>query len=93
MGEIQIHTITFDEGGMSIQYIEIPEDVRVKGQVVKTHVLTLSAAHPDYREDTESLHTRATKALRNALQDFSVSEPHIPEPDENEDDDETGMGE
>lgn len=92
MGEVQIHTISFDDGGMSIQYIEIPEGIRVKGQLVQTHVLTLSAAHPDYREDIESLHTRAAKALRNALQDFAVSEPHEPEPDDDDDDD-RGMGE
>lgn len=94
MGEIQIHAITFDDGGMTIQYVQLPEDVRVKGQLVQTHVLTLSASHPDYREDTESLHTRAAKALRNALQDFAVSEPHEPEPDyDSDDDDERGMGE
>lgn len=93
MSEIQIHTITFDEGGMSIQYIEVPNDIRVKGQLVQTHVLTLSAAHPDYREDVESLHTRAEKALRNALQDFAVSEPHVPEPADTDEDDDRGMGE
>lgn len=93
MGEIQIHTITFDEGGMSIQYVQLPEDVRVKGQLVQTHVLTLSAAHPDYREDTESLHARASKALRNALQDFETSEPHEPEESDDDDDDDRGMGE
>jgi hypothetical protein len=95
MGEIEINSVMFSDEGMAIQYIEVPEDVRVKGQLVQTHVLQLSAGHPDYREDIQSLHARAVKALRNALQDFSVSEPHVAEPDETseEEDDDRGMGE
>lgn len=91
MGEIQIQTIVFTEEGAVLQYMEVPTDVRVKGAVVMQHQVTLDARHPDYREDIESLHDRAKRALRNALEDFHASEPWDPRED-NEDDDLKGLG-
>lgn len=94
MSEIQINSIVFSDEGMAIQYITVPDDIRVKGQAVATHQLQLLAGHADYREDIESLHTRAVKALRNALEDFHESEPYVPAKDsEDDEDDDRGMGE
>lgn len=92
MAEIQVQTISFDPGGIAIAYIEVPTDVRVKGAVVMQRQLSLSAEHPDYSEDISTLHHRAVKVLRNALEDFHDSEPYTPG-DEHDDDDERGMGE
>lgn len=92
MAEIQINAIAFEPGGVVISYIEIPTDVRVKGAVVMQHQVSLSADHPDYAEDISSLHARAVKALKNALEDFHSSEPYTPGEDDDEDD-ERGMGE
>ena len=93
MAEIQINAIAFEPGGIVISYIEIPTDVRVKGAVVMQHQVSLSAEHPDYGEDISSLHNRALKVLRNALEDFHDSEPYTPSDDEDDEDDEKGMGE
>lgn len=90
---VEIHSVTFADEGLVIQYIEVPTDVRVEGRVIHTHTLQLHAAHPDYREDMERLHDRAVRTVRNALEDFNESEPYqVPTPDD-EDDEEKGMGE
>lgn len=93
MGEIEISSIQFADEGIAIQYVEIPNDIRVQGQVVVNHQVQLSADHPDYRDDIVSLHTRAVKVLRNALEDFANSEPYVPAKDDIDDDEDRGMGE
>jgi hypothetical protein len=95
VSEFEISSIQFSEDGMAIQYLQVPDDIRVRGRVVVAHQIQMSASHPDYREDIESLHARAVKALRNALEDFVDSEPYVPEPDDadTEEDDDRGMGE
>lgn len=90
MSEIEIHAIQFGEAGVVIQYMEIPTDVRVQGQLILSHSIQLHAGHPDYRDDIDLLHRKAVKAVRNALEDFHSSEPYVPE---SEEDDERGMGE
>lgn len=91
VAEIRISAIAFEHDLLVISYIELPTDVRVKGQVVQQHQVQLSLEHPDYDEDASALHARAVKALRNALEDFETSDPYDPEtPDP---DDERGMGE
>lgn len=95
MSEFEISSITFSDDGVAIQYIQLPDDVRVKGRVVVAHQIQLSAGHPDYREDIEALHSRAVKAVRNALEDFMNSDPFVPPTDDTEtdEDDDRGMGE
>ena len=93
IGEFEIHNIYFEQGSIVIGYIELPNDVRVSGQVIRQHQLRLSMAHPDYAEDADSLHTKAVRVLKNALEDFRSSEPYTPEVEPDEDDDEKGMGE
>lgn len=90
---IEISSIMFSDEGFAVQYIELPTDVRVEGQVICTHTIQLHAAHPDYREDMERLHDRAVKAVRNALDDFNASEPYERPQADDDDDDERGMGE
>lgn len=89
----QIYDVTFSDDGVAFQYVVVPDDVRVKGRAVMSHVLQLSAGHPDYREDIRDLHDRARRVLRNALEDFHDSEPWEKPQDDDEDDDERGMGE
>jgi hypothetical protein len=95
VSEFEISSIQFADDGVAIQYVQLPDDIRVRGRVVVAHQIQLSASHPDYREDIASLHARAVKALRNALEDFADSEPYVPEDDDGdtEDDDDRGMGE
>jgi hypothetical protein len=88
----QIQTISFEEEGMTITYIELPADVRVEGNLAMIRHLRMNANHPDYREDAELLVAQATRALRSALEDFESSAPNEPGAGEDEDD-EKGMGE
>jgi hypothetical protein len=92
VSEYEINSVQFSDDGVAIQYMEVPDDIRVKGMVVRTSYLTVSAAHPDYREDIALLHGRAVKVLRNVLEDFNDSEPYVPEKEPDEDED-GGMGE
>lgn len=89
--EIEVYSVTFAAEGLAIEYRELPTDVRVQGALIASHQLQLHAGHPDYREDIEKLQNRAVKVLKNALEDFRDSEPYVP--DEEDDDDEKGMGE
>lgn len=91
--EIEVSSITFSDEGFAISYIELPTDVRVEGRLALTHQIQLHAAHPDYREDMERLHDRAVRAIRNALEDYASSEPYVPATENDDDDDELGMGE
>lgn len=96
MSEYQVGSVSFEPEGITVQYIEVPEDIRMSGKLVHQHQLQISAAHPDYREAIESLHRRVQRLLADALEDFAESEPYVPEPedeDEDEDDDMKGMGE
>ena len=85
-----ITSISWVPEGVAIAYMA-PTDVRVRGHLMAQHQLSLHRDHPDYREDMTKLHDRAVAMLRNALEDFEDSEPWDGEDDE--DDDEKGMGE
>ena len=88
---LEVYQVAFEEGGISVTYMEVPTDVRVGGRVAKQHQIRISAAHPDYREDIEGLYRKVQRVLTNVLEDFEDSEPHVPVPDD-EDDDMRGMG-
>lgn len=90
--KFDIGGITFDEQGLVIHYTS-STDVRVGGRLLQTHSLHLHRSHPDYGEDMEALHLKAERILKNALEDFEESEPWVPPADDNEEDDERGMGE
>lgn len=90
MSEYRIAQIAFEDGGVVVQYIELPTDLRVGGQLMKTHQLHVGGAHADYVEDIEALHRRAERLLANALEDFEASEPYDPEVDD--EDEGKGMG-
>ena len=89
---LEITSITFADEGLAVQYIELPDDVRVDGRVVITPQIQLHKSHPDYRSDIERLHERAVSVVRNALEDFHNTAPYVPET-EDDDDNEKGMGE
>lgn len=89
--EIEVDSVAFHEGAMVIAYMRVPTDVRADGALAQQHQLRLSSRHPDYRDDMEELHRKAVKVLKNALEDFEESEPF--EPEQQDDDDERGMGE
>lgn len=93
MSEFRIFSVDFAGDSLVLNFMEMPTDVRVRGQVVQQRSLRLDLAHPDYAEDARLLQDLATRALRNALEDFTSSEPHNPSTDPDEDDDERGMGE
>lgn len=92
-GEIEVQSVTFLQDGMVVQYMEMPTDVRVKGALVRHQQLTLSAGHPDYRDDIEGVHHKVVRALKNALEDFEDSDPFDPREEAPDDDaEERGMG-
>lgn len=88
--EFEITNVGFDPEGLLIQYMA-KDDVRVGGRVLLQHQLRAHASHPDYREDMALLHDLALRVLRNILEDFNESEPHVPETDVEPDED-TGLG-
>lgn len=92
MAEVQINAIAFEADALVISFIELPTDVRVNGRVAVQRQIQLSLEHPDYADDAASLHTRAVKTVRNALEDWEGSEPYTPET-ETDPDEERGMGE
>lgn len=91
MSDLRIQAIAFEPDALIVSFVELPTDVRVNGRVVVQRQIQLSLEHPDYAEDADGLHARAVKAVRNALEDWTNSEPHMPEAED--DDDERGMGE
>lgn len=95
MSEYQIGSVSFEPEGISVQYLEVPNDIRVRGKLVRQHQLQISARHDDYREEIEALHRRVQRLLTDVLEDFEQSEPYVPEPDDQDEDedDEKGMGE
>lgn len=88
--DIEIESVTFAPQGIVITFFE-PDNVRVDGAVVVTRQISLSKKHPDYAEDMDRLHDKVVRVLRNALEDWSESPAWRPE--EEDDDDERGMGE
>lgn len=91
MSDLRIFSVSFDEAGIIVGYMDTATDVRVEGAVVLQHQARLDAGHPDYGDDIALLQRMAEKTLKNALEDFATSDPWKPEDDE--DDDEKGMGE
>lgn len=88
---IQVQGIAFEPDGMTITFIDLPNDIRVGGKVAIFRQIRLDADHPDYREDMDLLQTQAVRAVRSALEDFEDSEPHDPASEQDEEED-TGMG-
>jgi hypothetical protein len=88
--EPTITSVTWVPEGLIIAYLQ-PTDVRVRGHLMAQHSLSLHRDHPDYHEDIVKLHDRVVGVLRNALEDFETSEPW--DGDDEDDDDERGMGE
>jgi len=89
--QIEVDSVTFQDGALLVSFMRVPTDVRVGGMVAQHHQVRLDARHPDYREDMEDLHRKAVRVLKNALEDFAESEPY--EPSNDDDDDDRGMGE
>jgi hypothetical protein len=89
MTERIISQVAFDDEGLTVQYIE-RSDIRVGGKVAIAKQVSISRSHPDYGEDMDGVYRRVERLLDNALEDFADSEPYSP--DEDEEDDEKGMG-
>lgn len=87
-----IGSVTWTAEGIAIQYMT-STDVRVGGHAMAQHVFNMHGAHPDYAEDIDKLHDRVERVLRNALEDFEESDPWVPELDDEDEDEERGMGE
>lgn len=87
MSEHRIVSITFEGDVVNMQYLTAT-DVRVNGYVGLAHQIQLSMEHPDYAEDALLLERQAQRMLRNALEDWSESEPWTP--DDDSDDEEMG---
>lgn len=85
-----VASINFEPDGVAITYMHRPNDLR--DHIVLSHQIVLSAEHPDYGEDADSLQRKAVRMVRNALEDFANSQPYDPDATDDEDD-EKGMGE
>lgn len=85
--EYQVAAVRFTDEGAVVDFIVLPTDVRMDGQLVMQRQLAIEATrHPDYREDVLKLHDRVVRMLKNALEDFEESGPYVPEPPTSEDD-------
>lgn len=89
-GRYEIAQVGFEDAGISITYMRVPDDIRVGGAVFAQHTLSIAAGHPQYTGAITDLRELITDLLNDALEDFHDSLPYTP-PDE--DDDERGMGE
>lgn len=94
MSNIQVQSITFMDDGLVVTYMDVDTDIRVEGKVVRSSQLSVSAKHPDYRDDIEGLHARVVRVLKNALEDFEESDPVNPDDARppSQDEQELGMG-
>lgn len=91
--KLEVQSLTFVQGGIVVQYMDLASDVRVKGALVLSRQLSISAGHPDYGEDIETLHARVVRVLKNALEDFEDSDPVDTEAEQPNDDEQAmGMG-
>lgn len=92
MSDIRISHVQWSQDGISIGFIDLDDDVRVEGQVVRHTTFDLSNQHPDYREAIEKLEKRVVRLVEDAMEDYNASIPFTPTaPDD--DADEKGMGE
>lgn len=91
---LQVHQVAISPDGdlIEIAYSNLPNDVRVGGQVVLMHTAQIDLRHPDYREDADFMVRCATKMLENCLEDWEESEPYVPAAAENDEEDGMGMG-
>lgn len=87
---LEIFSVSLDPEAVIVNYMHVPEDVRVNGAVQIQRTARLEMGHPDYAEDAETLRRLAQRMLANALEDFDASEPWVPA--EEPDDDDRGMG-
>jgi hypothetical protein len=90
--KLEIQSITFMQDGIVVQFLDVSSDIRNKGALVLSRQLSISAAHPDYRDDIEGLHHRAVRVLKNALEDFEDTDPVDPAAAPDEEEQELGMG-
>lgn len=78
----EIGGISFDpEGSVSIQYLEIPADVRLGGKAAMTRSLNL-APNPEYADALEDVERAIQRLLKDVLEDFHDSEPYQPDDEE-----------
>ena len=89
---LEVFAVNFDEETVIVSYMHVPTDVRVEGQVALQHQARLDLGHPDYAEDAETLRRLAVRMLANALDDFNSSDPWLPPVEDDDEDDERGMG-
>jgi uncharacterized protein YbjQ (UPF0145 family) len=87
----QIQGITFEEGGVVFQYADT-DDIRKDGalQVMRTLFV---GSHDDYRDGLADLQDKALEVLQDALEDFVTADVVDLESDDDEDNDDRGMGE
>lgn len=88
LDKIDVVAVRFEDRALVIQY-QMPTDVR-RTMVISSQIM-LDRGHPDYGDDYDNLLHKARKVLVNALEDFDQSEPW--EPEDDDEDDEKGMGE
>ena len=88
---IRVAGIEFADEGIAVTYMRVPEDARMKGALFANHTLHIHAEHPNYADEIDQLRTLVVEILEDALTDFEQSEPV--NPDDEDDDDERGMGE
>lgn len=89
MTDYRIHSVTFDDGAVSIIF-GTGSDVRVDGKVALGRQVQFSLEHPDYAEDMELIERQIVKALRNILDDWESSEPYVLSTRDDDEDDEFG---
>lgn len=91
--EFDIASITFGDEGMTIQYMQFPEDIRDGGRMSMAHQINFSANSEDHAELIDRLHYEVRRVLRDVLQDWEAATPVDPDDLEPDGDDEPeGMG-
>lgn len=86
---VQVLGVMFSEEGVQIQYL-MPTDVHSNGMAIQSALLVASTE--DTKDDIWELHNNAVEALVSWMDDYQQSYPSDLTDDE-DDDDERGMGE
>jgi hypothetical protein len=74
VSELVIRAMSIDADSISIEYMELPTDVRHNGLVMQQHTVVI-AKHPEYQDEFEALEEAALDLLRDALEDYANTEP------------------
>lgn len=91
--EFVVSNVGFSQDGIDIACMRLPHDVRGQGKLLATHSFALAEDHPDYADQVREIRELVGELVADLFNDFESSPiEEVADEDDNEDD-ERGMGE